>query len=94
MYKLQHTFATATEKEDDFSLHISQNNERVSSKISYDYKNYIIFIHTINAISKIILRMRNVWQLIINFLVLSEKGNFWNRLVSGQVCATVTNKRG
>ena len=43
---------------------------------------------------KFILRMRNVWQLIINFLVLSEKGNFWNRLVSGQVCATVTNKRG
>ena len=43
---------------------------------------------------KFILRMRNVWQLIINFLVLSEKGNFWNRLVSVQVCATVTNKRG
>ena len=63
-----------------------QNFHRTTRIILYSYTQLMPF--------KFILRMRNVWQLIINFLVLSEKGNFWNRLVSGQVCATVTNKRG
>ena len=63
-----------------------QNFHRTTRIILYSYTQLMPF--------KFILRMRNVWQLIINFLVLSEKGNFWNRLVSVQVCATVTNKRG